>query len=337
MEDLKQLIESLKNTTQELVAYAKEDIQPQYSNTLRTICAALTALAADEKLPQNRSLFYDDKEGVCYIPDVWDVSYPAYEWFRESGRFTDPPYEGARMIMTKRAAGWWTKSGSYEVDILVDAWKRETIEAYKTQAEEWEKEYYAMLKEKGRIRKLERELWKAMVRRELTWSEKHNPHTPQPRVRLEDVDREADSYTLYEELANGVKSWWRGLTLKQVRKVIKEGIDTLDIAPTITRPNLIYVKGKGGRYGVDDWRDVGGVWRVLSPDEEIAEDANTRTEPDPQRYVDEYTKERDEYQTSWRAREAEEAARMAAKEERRRHYEEQRKRAEFRKSIGLQP
>jgi hypothetical protein len=71
------------------------------------------------------------------------------------------------------------------------------------------------------------------------------------------------------------------LTLKPVRQVIKDGTETLDIAPTITRPNLIYVKGKGGDYGVDDWRDVRGVWRVLSPGEEIPEDANTRTEPDP--------------------------------------------------------
>jgi hypothetical protein len=134
-----------------------------------------------------------------------------------------------------------------------------------------------------------------------------------------------------------VKSWWKGLTLKQVSQVIKDGTDTLDIAPTITRPNLIYVKGKGGDHGVDDWRDVRGIWRVLSPDEEIPEDANTRIEPDPQRYADEYAKDQDEYQTSWRAREAEQAARKAAKEERRRQHEEQRKRAEFRKSNGLQP
>jgi len=243
MEDPKQLIQYLKNTTQELLAYAKakEDIQSQYSNTLRTICAALAALATDEKLPENRTLFYGAEEGVYYIPEVWGVTYPAYDWFKESGRFTDPPYEGARMVRTKRSAGWWSKSGSYEVDILVDAWKRETIEAYKTQAKEWEKEYYAMLKEKGRIGKLERELWKTLVGRALTWFEKHNPTTPQPRIRLEDVDREADTYTLYEEQANGVKSWWKGLTLKQVRQVIKDGTDTLDIAPTITKNVISFV------------------------------------------------------------------------------------------------
>src|SRR5262245_60074534 len=129
---------------------------------------------------------------------------------------------------------------------------------------------------------LERGLWKTLVGRELTLFEKQSPTTRQPRIRLEKVDREAD--TLYEEKANGVKACCKGLTLKQVRQVIKDGTDTLDIAPTITRPNLIYVKGKGGDYGLDDWRDVRGVWRVLSPQEEIPEDANTRTEPDPLRY-----------------------------------------------------
>jgi hypothetical protein len=281
-------------------------------------------------------LFYGE-EGVHYIPEVWGVTYPAYEWFKETGRFTEPPYEGGMLVSVRRSAGWWSKAGSYDVDVLVDAWKRYTIEDYKTQAEEWEKEYYAMLKEKSRIRKLERELWKTLVGRELTWFEKHNPTTPQPRIRLEDVDREADTYTLYEEQANCVKSWWKGLTLKQVRQVIKDGTDTLDIAPTITRPNLIYVKGKGGDYAVDDWRDVRGIWRVLGPDEEIPEGANTRTEPDPQRYVEDYAKDQDQYQATWRAREAEVATRKAAKEERRRQHEEQRKRAEFRKSNGLQP
>jgi len=329
MENPKQLIQSLQNTAQELMAYTKKDLQPHFSSTLRTICAALTALATDEELPKNRKLFYGDEAVTC-VRDVFHVTQPAYEWMKEAGRFSEPPYEGAKLATVRRYAGWWSKAGHYEVDILVDAWKRETIEAYMTQASEWEREYHDMLKEKRRIRRLENALFDKLF-------ENHNDHTPQTPVRLEHVNKERDVYTIYWEHSNGMKYRWKELSLKQVRRVIKHGAETIGVEPIVERPNLIYVKGKGGDYAVDDWRDVRGIWRVLPPDEDIPEDATTRTEPDPQRYADDYAKDQDEYQTSWRAREAEEVARKAAKEERRRQHEEQRKRAEFRKSIGLQP
>jgi len=170
MKDLKQLIQSLQNTTQELMAHSKEDIKPYFSDALRTICAALIALATDEKLPQNRKLLYGDEAVTC-VPAVFGVTQPAYDWIKETGRFSEPPFDGAKLVTVRRYAGWWSKAGHYDVDILIDAWKRETIAAYQEQARRWDKEYRAMLKEKSRIRRIENALVNKLF-------ENHDSYTP---------------------------------------------------------------------------------------------------------------------------------------------------------------
>jgi len=96
---------------------------------------------------------------------------------------------------------------------------------------------------------------------------------------------------------------------------------------------LIWVQGKGHQYEVEGWRVAYGYWRALCPSEEIPEDARTSYEPID--YIPQYEKEQDETEMNRRKWAAEEATRKTAKEERRQH-EGRRKRAEFRKSIGLQ-